>query len=139
MNFLENRLTRPFSLILSFLVSMTQGIYKICLYFPHYVIVVMANWSWHYTIKESCLLCSTSYLSYFIISMEALSQTNNIKALSKLVTFGVASWQVDSMASQYRNLDWELIYRKPWTLLYYRISNTFIGRNKINKYIGRFS
>lgn len=38
------------------------------------------------TSRELNLLCLASHASYFIISTEALPQTNDIEALSRLIT-----------------------------------------------------
>lgn len=43
LNFLECELTRLFSLVLGFLISMSKVIYKTYLVFLHYVIIVMAS------------------------------------------------------------------------------------------------
>lgn len=43
-----------------------------------------------FSIKELNLLCPASPTSFFIISIETLPQTNNIKALNKLVASEVA-------------------------------------------------
>ena len=99
MNLLEGKPTRLSSLALGFLVNIPQAICKTYLRFPHYVIVVVSNWSWRSTTKEPSLLRPASRASRFLVSMEALPQTNNVEASSRPMASGVDSRQATTATS----------------------------------------
>lgn len=72
-NFLEGKLTRLSSLILRFLVSISQTICKTYLCLLYYIITKVASWSWCSITKKPSLLHLASRASCLIIFLKGLT------------------------------------------------------------------
>lgn len=91
LNFLEDKPNRSSFLVLKSLVSRPQAVYKTLLIslLLHYY--SSGKWKLTFISKKLSLLRLASHAFYFTISIKTLSQTNNIKILSRPVASKIAS------------------------------------------------